>query len=108
MGVYRATINQPGVRAGKTAPFDDADSEVQLRVASGYLVPFDDVALNYQNELVVVEAPVTDIDAIKAALSAARAQAEAAGSDKDDTPLASFGFAPNAETYLPETGDASD
>lgn len=101
MGLYRATINQPEARVGKTVRLNDADRLVQLRVASGYLVPVDDVAINFQNELVVVEAPaISSKDAIKAAIEEARAKAAAEGKDAKPS-VTSFGFAPDADTHLP-------
>jgi hypothetical protein len=100
MGLYRATINQPEAKVGKTVELDDSDRQVQLRVAHKHLVPVDDVAIKYQKELVVVEAPATNADAIKAALAAARAQADA--EEVESAPaLVSFAPAPARPTVEP-------
>lgn len=41
MAKYRATINLPGVRAGKTIEADPSDPTVAGRVAAGHLIPLE-------------------------------------------------------------------
>lgn len=73
MGIYRATLNQPEARAGKTAWFDDNSQDTRMRVVYGHLVPVDETAKNAQVQIVVVESPKSKQDRIREALAAARA-----------------------------------
>ena len=77
MGLYRATLNMPGVRVGKTATFDDNDVNVRRMVASSYLVPVDQIARDAQEApLTIEERPAESAqDKIRAALAAARSSA---------------------------------
>ena len=81
MGLYRATLNMPGVRVGKTATFDDNDVNVRRMVASSYLVPVDQIARDAQEvPLTIEERPAESAqDKIRAALAAARSSATSVG-----------------------------
>lgn len=79
MGLYRATLNQPGVRAGKVAWFDDNDRDVRRRVMNRFLIPVDQAAIDAQVQIVTVgvEDAKTAQERIREALATARAANEA-------------------------------
>jgi hypothetical protein len=80
MGLYRATLNQPELRVGKTGWFQDDDPDVRKRVLHGHLVPVDEVA----KAAVVTVTVVEDTRSKQQRILDALAEARAANLTKDE------------------------